>query len=108
MRATASPTAVALTSYGSYASSLRVAQNASPRYDPGRFAFPPAPGTTATLVVPDGARPGQTFTASASLAVPEDGVPVTGVRIGQLGAVPPRTRCAAAEAGREACGAGRA
>ncbi len=70
---------VALTNYGSYTSSLRVAQNTSPGYDPAQFAFPPAPGTSATLVVPDGARPGQTFTASASLAVPADGATVTGV-----------------------------
>jgi hypothetical protein len=70
---------VELTNYGSYASSLRVGQNESPGYDPAQFAFPPAPGTDATLVVPDGARPGQTFTASASLAVPDDGATVTGV-----------------------------
>ena len=71
--------AVALTNYGSFTSSLRVSQNESPRYDAAKFAFPPAPGTSASLTVPDGARPGQTFTASASLLVPADGSTVTGV-----------------------------
>jgi beta-galactosidase GanA len=70
---------VALTNYGSFTSSLRVAQDDSPGYDAAKFGFPPAPGTKVSLVVPDGARPGQTFTASASVLVPADGADVKDV-----------------------------
>ncbi|MGH8963366.1 MAG: beta-galactosidase, partial [Jatrophihabitantaceae bacterium] len=44
---------VSLTNYGSYASSLRVAQNESPRYDPHKYAMPKRRGTTVDLQVPD-------------------------------------------------------
>ena len=63
---------VALTDYGSYASSLRVAQNDSPRYDPRTYAMPKRPGADVTLDVPDTAQPGQAFTARATVRVPKD------------------------------------
>ncbi|GGW10504.1 beta-galactosidase [Streptomyces capoamus] len=63
---------VSLTDYGSYASSLRVAQNDSPRYDPGRYALPKRPGAGVVLDVPDTARPAQAFTARSTLRVPKD------------------------------------
>jgi beta-galactosidase GanA len=61
---------VALTNYGSYASSLRVAQNHSPGYNRAEFAQPKAPGTSVALVVPDGVQSGQSFTARATVTVP--------------------------------------
>jgi beta-galactosidase GanA len=63
---------VSLTDYGSYASSLRVAQNDSPRYDPKKYAMPKRPGADVTLAVPDTAQPGQAFTAEATVRVPKD------------------------------------
>ncbi|WP_019063640.1 beta-galactosidase [Streptomyces prunicolor] len=63
---------VALTDYGSYASSLRVAQNDSPRYDARTYAMPKRPGADVTLDVPDTAKPGQAFTARAAVRVPKD------------------------------------
>ena len=63
---------VALTDYGSYASSLRVAQNDSPRYDARTYAMPKRPGADVTLDVPDTAQPGQAFTARAAVRVPKD------------------------------------
>ncbi|TQJ92178.1 beta-galactosidase [Streptomyces sp. SLBN-31] len=63
---------VSLTDYGSYASSLRVAQNDSPRYDPHRYAMPKRPGAEVSLDVPDTAQPGQAFTAEATVRVPKD------------------------------------
>lgn len=50
---------VSLTDYGSYASSLRVAQNDSPRYDSRKYAMPRPPGAEVTLDVPDTAQPGR-------------------------------------------------
>lgn len=50
---------VSLTDYGSYASSLRVAQNDSPRYDARTYAMPKRPGADVTLDVPDTAQPGR-------------------------------------------------
>ncbi|MEU8031493.1 beta-galactosidase [Streptomyces sp. NPDC049099] len=63
---------VALTDYGSYASSLRVAQNDSPRYDHRKYAMPKRPGTDVTLDVPDTAQSAQAFTAEATVRVPKD------------------------------------
>ncbi|WP_405867514.1 beta-galactosidase [Streptomyces sp. NBC_01515] len=70
---------VALTDYGSYASSLRVAQNDSPRYDPRTYAMPKRPGVDVTLAVPDTAQPGQAFTARATVRVPKDRQPASGL-----------------------------
>ncbi|MFF7133157.1 beta-galactosidase [Streptomyces sp. NPDC008196] len=64
---------VSLTNYGSYASSLRVAQNDSPRYDSRKYAMPRPPGTDVALDVPDTARPGEAFTARTTVRVPKDG-----------------------------------
>ncbi|MGW1808919.1 beta-galactosidase [Streptomyces sp. NPDC002078] len=63
---------VSLTNYGSYASSLRVAQNDSPRYDHRKYAMPKRPGVDATLDVPNTAQSGQAFTAKATVRVPTD------------------------------------
>lgn len=63
---------VSLTDYGSYASSLRVAQNDSPRYDPRTYAMPKRPGADVKLDVPDTAQSGQPFTAKATVQVPKD------------------------------------
>ncbi|MFF4259777.1 beta-galactosidase [Streptomyces sp. NPDC001663] len=63
---------VALTNYGSYASSLRVAQNDSPRYDPRTYAMPKRPGADVTLDVPNTAASGQAFTAEATVRIPKD------------------------------------
>ncbi|SEG11677.1 Beta-galactosidase, domain 3 [Actinacidiphila yanglinensis] len=60
---------VALTDYGSYASSLHVAQNDSPGYDPVKYAMPSAPGAGTTLDVPNTVQSGQAFTASATVRV---------------------------------------
>ena len=68
---------VALTDYGSYASSLRVAQNDSPRYDARTYAMPKRPGADVTLAVPDTAQPGEAFTARTTVAVPKDGRPAS-------------------------------
>src|SRR5206468_2260597 len=63
---------VSLTDYGSYASSLRVTQNDSPRYDHKKYAMPERPGAEVTLDVPDTAQPAQAFTAEATVRVPKD------------------------------------
>ncbi|MEU6092836.1 beta-galactosidase [Streptomyces sp. NPDC047085] len=63
---------VSLTNYGSYASSLRVAQNDSPRYDHRKYAMPKRPGADVTLDVPNTAQSGQAFTAEATVRVPQD------------------------------------
>ncbi len=68
---------VSLTNYGSYASSLRVSQNDSPAYDPHKYAMPKRPGTTVDLQVPDAVQAGQTFTATATVAVPSDAANAT-------------------------------
>jgi hypothetical protein len=70
---------VALTSYGSYASSLQVSQNDSPGYNGAEYALPKAPGTHVSLAVPDGVQPGQTFTATTTVTVPPDAPPATAV-----------------------------
>ncbi|WP_433887513.1 beta-galactosidase [Streptomyces sp. CA-111067] len=61
---------VALTNYGSYASSLTVAQNRSPGYDKARYAMPAAPASEVGLQVPGSVTAGQTFTATAAVSVP--------------------------------------
>ncbi|MGW3285229.1 beta-galactosidase [Streptomyces sp. NPDC001002] len=68
---------VSLTNYGSYASSLRVAQNDSPRYDPRTYAMPKRPGADVTLDVPDTAQPDQAFTARTTVDVPKNRPSVT-------------------------------
>jgi beta-galactosidase GanA len=62
--------AVSLTNYGSYTTSLQVAQNNSPGYDATKYALPATPGTTVALATPDDITGGQTFTASATVQVP--------------------------------------
>lgn len=63
---------VSLVDYGSYASSLRVAQNDSPRYDHRKYAMPKRPGVDVTLGVPNTAQSGRSFTAEATVRVPKD------------------------------------
>jgi hypothetical protein len=58
---------VALTDYGSYASSLSVAPVPSPGYNPFVYAIPPAPRTEVRLQLPDTAQPGVTFVATATI-----------------------------------------
>ncbi|MEC3998244.1 beta-galactosidase [Actinacidiphila sp. DG2A-62] len=61
---------VALTNYGSYASSLTVAQNTSPRWDPVRYAMPAAPRASVALHTPGSVAGGTVFTATATVSVP--------------------------------------
>ncbi len=61
---------VSLTNYGSYASSLKVGQVASPGYDRARYAMPAAPGTRVALKVPGSVASGERFVATASVRVP--------------------------------------
>ncbi|MFG1811868.1 beta-galactosidase [Streptomyces sp. NPDC049040] len=61
---------VELTNYGSYASSLQVAQNTSPGYDRKTYAMPAAPDAGVTLDVPGTVQSGKAFTASATVSVP--------------------------------------
>ncbi|OIJ94689.1 beta-galactosidase [Streptomyces sp. MUSC 14] len=70
---------VTLTDYGSYASSLRVPQNDSPRYDRTRYAMPAAPGARLTLNAPGSAGAGQHLTATATFHVPADAPTASGV-----------------------------
>ncbi|SEO32161.1 beta-galactosidase [Actinacidiphila rubida] len=70
---------VALTNYGSYASSLTVAQNDSPRYDPAAYRMPSAPRSSVSLSVPGSVGAGQHFTATATVAVPAGAPPATAV-----------------------------
>ncbi|MEV6796218.1 beta-galactosidase [Streptomyces sp. NPDC051320] len=61
---------VSLTNYGSYSSSLRVAQNDSPGYRRATYAMPKRPGVDVALDVPNAAESGQSFTAEATVRVP--------------------------------------
>jgi beta-galactosidase GanA len=61
---------VSLTDYGSYASSLKVADVFSPRYDARRYAIPPAPKVGVELRVPSSVQPGTPFTATAEVTGP--------------------------------------
>ncbi len=70
---------VSLTNYGSWASSLKVTQNDSPGYNAHKYAMPTRPGTTVDLQVPDTTQAGQTFTATATLAVPSNAPSATDV-----------------------------
>ncbi|MEU6285831.1 beta galactosidase jelly roll domain-containing protein, partial [Streptomyces sp. NPDC047028] len=60
---------VALTNYGSYASSLTVAQNDSPRYHKSQYAMPAAPKASVALKTPGSAAAGGHFTATATFQV---------------------------------------
>ncbi|MCX4793146.1 beta-galactosidase [Streptomyces sp. NBC_01242] len=70
---------VELTNYGSYASSLKVAQNDSPRYDKAQYAMPAAPRSTVALQVPGTVAGGHSFTATTTVSVPADAPPATEV-----------------------------
>ena len=61
---------VALTDYGSYASSLKVAMVNSPGYDRAKYAMPKPPATTVALHVPGSVSAGQSFAATATVRVP--------------------------------------
>ncbi|MDS0139563.1 MULTISPECIES: beta-galactosidase [unclassified Amycolatopsis] len=71
---------IAWTNYGSYRSPLTVRQNASPGYDPARYAMPPAPTAGVSLTAPDTASGGQAFTASATVRVPAGAPPAFDVK----------------------------
>ncbi len=71
---------VALTNYGSYASSLQVKQNTSPAYDRKKYAMPAVPGTDVSLTTPQAVTAGQTFTATATVSVPAAQTRVTDLR----------------------------
>ncbi|KDN22333.1 beta-galactosidase [Amycolatopsis rifamycinica] len=71
---------IAWTNYGSYRSPLTVRQNASPGYDPVRYAMPTAPTAGVSLTAPDTASGGQPFTASATVRVPAGAPPAFDVR----------------------------
>jgi beta-galactosidase GanA len=58
---------VSLTDYGSYASPLKVGAVASPGYNPIKYAMPTPATATVRLDVPDTARPGTAFTATATV-----------------------------------------
>ena len=60
---------VALTNYGSYASSLTVAQNPAPRYNKALYTMPAAPKSAVSLHVPPAVSAGQQFTATATVRV---------------------------------------
>jgi hypothetical protein len=68
---------VALTDYGSYASSLAVRQNAAPGYDPRAYAMPAAPAASVALHTPDTTAAGARFTATATVRVPAGSRDVT-------------------------------
>ncbi|MFI1092510.1 beta-galactosidase [Streptomyces sp. NPDC020917] len=70
---------VELTNYGSYASSLKVAQNDSPRYDKTRYAMPSQSQPTVTLQAPGSVQGGDSFTATTTVSVPADTPPATDV-----------------------------
>jgi beta-galactosidase GanA len=68
---------VSLTNYGSYSSSLRVAQNESPGYNHQTYAMPARPGADVALDVPNTTQSGQAFAAEATVQVPADQPPAT-------------------------------
>ena len=61
---------VELTNYGSYASSLNVPQNDSPRYDKTTYAMPSPHQPAVALQVPGSVTGGQSFTATTTVGVP--------------------------------------
>ncbi|WP_370962954.1 beta-galactosidase [Amycolatopsis sp. cg9] len=71
---------IAWTNYGSHRSPLTVRPNASPGYDPARYAMPPAPTAGVSLTAPDTASGGQPFTASATVRVPAGAPPAFDVK----------------------------
>ncbi|CAG6391221.1 Beta-galactosidase [Actinacidiphila cocklensis] len=71
---------VELTNYGSYASSLHVGQNESPRYSHATYAMPAAPGVGVSLDVPNTVQSGQAFTAATTVRVPADQPPATALK----------------------------
>ncbi|WP_406447751.1 beta-galactosidase [Streptomyces sp. NBC_00876] len=70
---------VELTNYGSYASSLKVARNDSPRYDKAKYAMPSPHQPSVALKVPGSVAGGQSFTATTTVSVPAGMPPATGV-----------------------------
>ncbi|MET3804067.1 beta-galactosidase GanA [Nakamurella sp. UYEF19] len=62
---------VALTNYGTYTSSLTVAQNVATRYVRSVYAMPTAPTSSVALQVPSTVSAGQQFVATATVAVPK-------------------------------------
>jgi beta-galactosidase GanA len=70
---------VALTNYGSYASSLRVGMVDSPGYNPATYAMPKPPSTNVTLAVPGSVSAGQSFVATATVQVPQWATPATAI-----------------------------
>jgi NPCBM/NEW2 domain/Beta-galactosidase jelly roll domain/NPCBM-associated, NEW3 domain of alpha-galactosidase len=71
---------VKLTDYGTYASSLRVRDVASPGYSAATYAMPAAPGTTVRLAVPATTGASQTFTATTTVRVPVGSSVATSVK----------------------------
>jgi beta-galactosidase GanA len=61
---------VALTNYGSHATSLKVGMVNSPGYNPVKYAMPKPASTNVTLAVPGSVSAGQSFTATATVQVP--------------------------------------
>jgi NPCBM/NEW2 domain/Beta-galactosidase jelly roll domain/NPCBM-associated, NEW3 domain of alpha-galactosidase len=59
---------VSLTNYGSYASSLRVADVHSPSYDPRKYAMPAAADVHVDLDVPANVQPGTAFAVTATVS----------------------------------------
>ena len=70
---------VALTNYGSYASSLTVAPNASPRYNGATYRMPQPPIASVAVRVPGSVGAGGQVTATATVSVPADGPAATNV-----------------------------
>jgi hypothetical protein len=64
---------VALTNYGSYASSLTVGMNGSPQYNGAKYQMPKPPNSSLALSVPGSVGAGAQFTATATVSVPVDG-----------------------------------
>jgi beta-galactosidase GanA len=70
---------VALTNYGSYASSLKVGMVNSPGYNPAKYAMPTPPSATVALAAPGSVSGGQSFVATATVQVPQWASTATGV-----------------------------
>ena len=70
---------VALTNYGSFSSSLTVTQNPGTSYVPATYAMPVAPASSVRLEVPPTVSAGQSFVATAVVAVPRGKPDATGV-----------------------------
>jgi beta-galactosidase GanA len=97
--------AVALTDYGSYASSLRTAPVRSPGYDPAVYALPAAPPVHVDLDVPPAVQPGAPFTATATISATAPAtslVPSLTAPAGWIVSAPNPTTIRALRAGRPA------